>query len=176
MQTTIQPAVPQGMSSVEVVPLPAARILTYYHIPRAVCTGTAPASAPAPTASAVSYVPNNYFPFPYISTSFANTAACTSAVSQCSQNYGVCLADLQGSAGYGVTVVINGGTTVAAASAPTVGTSATAICSSLSSVACGTIQSTQCAQYGNAGSRSRSISKLAMAVAAGLAVALTAAL
>ena len=119
-------------------------------------------------------MPNNYFPFPYIGTTFPNSAACASAVSECSANYGMCVTDLQGSSGYGVTVVVNGGTTVAAATAPNIGASATPVCSSLSSVACGGLQSTQCAQYGNAanavGQSSATVLRAA-AVAAGLAVA-----
>lgn len=90
----------------------------------AVCTGTAPASfvTPGPAATtAVSYVSNTYFSFPYIATYFANPGHCSAAVSQCSANYAACTAQLQGQggaggAGYGVTIVVpgGGGTTVAA--------------------------------------------------------------
>jgi hypothetical protein len=86
--------------------------------------------------------------------------------------------DLQSNAGYGVTVVVNGETTVAAASAPNVGVSATSICSSLSTVACGNVQSTQCAQYGNAANMARGPLSTAVQVAwlaAGVGAALVAA-
>lgn len=107
-----------------------------------VCTGT------VPTPTGVSYVANSYFPFPYIATSFANADACSSAVSQCSSNYQVCTAGLEGNGGYGVTIAVTGGggTTVAqvAATLPTV--SAESICSSLSSKACYNLQASQCVQ------------------------------
>ncbi|OHE91759.1 hypothetical protein CORC01_12933 [Colletotrichum orchidophilum] len=111
---------------------------------RAVCTGTAPTTAP--TATAVSYVPNAYFPFPYIATSL-DRGECSSALSQCSRNYQSCVTQLDGNAGFGVTVVIpGGGGTTVAATRPDVGTSATPICSSLSSQACYGLSNDQCAQ------------------------------
>ncbi len=126
----------------------------------AVCTGTAPATFVTPTAATtapVSFVPNTFFSFPYITTVFANGAACQAAVSQCSQNYAACAADLQGGAnagpGYAVTIVVpgGGGTTVA----PTVASalspeSASAVCSSLSSQACFGLQGGVCSQTGTA--------------------------
>lgn len=130
-----------------VQPIPTSHIkLTLY---RDVCTGTAPATAPLPTAAA-SYVPNSYFPFPYAPATFHNSAACSSAVSQCSVNFAACMTDLQEGNGYAVTIIVpgGGGTTVGAETS--VGASATPICSSLSSVACSGLQSTQCAQYGTA--------------------------
>ena len=104
--------------------------------PSAVCTGTAPASfvSPGPTATAVSYVPNAYFSFPYIATYFANGGYCSAAVSQCSANYAACTSQLGGGAagaGYAVTIVVpgGGGTTVTAGAEATVGAaSATSIC------------------------------------------------
>lgn len=123
----------------------------------AVCTGTAPASFSPPSAAtgSVSFVANSYFSFPYIATSFADRAACTSAVSQCSANYAACTSDLQGAngagAGYGVTIIVpgGGGTTVAGATQVSLApTSASSICSSLSSVACFGLQSSQCTQSG----------------------------
>ncbi|KAK2026992.1 hypothetical protein LX32DRAFT_457636 [Colletotrichum zoysiae] len=111
----------------------------------AVCTGTAPTTAPnAPTA--VSYVPNEYFPFPYIATSL-DRGECSSAVSQCSRNYQSCVTQLDGNSGFGVTVVVpGGGGTTVAATRPDVGTSATPICSSLSSRACYGLENDQCSQ------------------------------
>lgn len=130
---------------------------TDLHEYRIVCTGAAPATFVAPTAAptAVSFVPNQYFSFPYISTAFANSAACTSAVSQCSRNYDMCTSGLQGQAGFGVTVVVgggSGGTTVANQGGVNLGpSSATSICASLSSKACFNIQSSSCTQTGGGG-------------------------
>ncbi|KAI4870467.1 hypothetical protein F4820DRAFT_257410 [Hypoxylon rubiginosum] len=115
----------------------------------ATCTGVAP-TGPTPT---VSYVSNTYFSFPYIQTSFANSVACSSALSQCSSNYQACVSGLGGGNGevWGVTIVVpgGGGTTIAA----TAGTglpsaTATSVCSSLSSEACYNLQSSQCTQAG----------------------------
>jgi len=111
----------------------------------AVCTGTAPTTAPsAPTA--VSYVPNEYFPFPYIATSL-DRGQCSSAVSQCSRNYQSCVTQLDENSGFGITVIVpGGGGTTVAATRPDVGTSATPICSSLSSRACYGLENDQCSQ------------------------------
>ncbi|KAK4128308.1 hypothetical protein N657DRAFT_13628 [Parathielavia appendiculata] len=122
----------------------------------AICTGTAPASfvssGPAPT-TAVSYVSNVYFSFPYIATSFANPGHCSAAVSQCSANHAACTSQLGGfgSAGYAVTIVVpgGGGTTVTAGGGISVApTAATSICNSLSSVACGGLQLGMCTMTG----------------------------
>lgn len=122
----------------------------------AVCTGTAPSSYKPPTTTAVSYVPNAYFSFPYIATSFSNAGACSRAVSQCSANYAACTADLAGGAGGAVTVVVpagNGGTTTIGANAGTTlpTASATSVCQSLSSVACHSIQGSYCEAGSTAG-------------------------
>ncbi|KAI2616564.1 hypothetical protein GGR54DRAFT_231340 [Hypoxylon sp. NC1633] len=115
----------------------------------ATCTGVAP-TGPTPT---VSYVSNTYFSFPYIQTSFANSVACSSALSQCSRNYQACVSDLAvaGGAGYGVTVVVPGGGGVTVAATQATGlpsATATSVCSSLSSEACYNLQSSQCTQGG----------------------------
>ncbi|TDZ22132.1 hypothetical protein Cob_v005216 [Colletotrichum orbiculare MAFF 240422] len=111
----------------------------------AICTGAAPTTAPsAPTA--VSYVPNEFFPFPFVAATL-DRDECSSAVSQCSRNYQSCVTQLQGDAGFGVTVVVpGGGGTTVAATRPDVGPSATPICSSLSSRACHDLAYDQCAQ------------------------------
>ncbi|KAI0011261.1 hypothetical protein F4779DRAFT_235595 [Xylariaceae sp. FL0662B] len=113
----------------------------------ATCTGVAPTGASATP----SFVSNTYFQFPYIPTSFANPAACTSALSQCARNYRACVSELGGSnPGYAVTIVVpgGGGTTVAATHATVPSATATSVCSSLSSEACYDLQSSQCAQAG----------------------------
>ncbi|KAF5495189.1 hypothetical protein CGCS363_v009432 [Colletotrichum siamense] len=128
----MQPAVPLGMNDLK------RKLL-------AVCTGAAPTTAPA-APTAVSYVPNSYFPFPFVATSL-DRGECSDAVQQCSRNYESCVTQLDGNTGFGVTVVIpgGGGTTVAATRVD-VGTSATPICASLSSRACHGIAYDQCSQ------------------------------
>ncbi|KAL3961583.1 hypothetical protein ACCO45_003106 [Purpureocillium lilacinum] len=116
----------------------------------AVCTGTAPASAPTGGATApVSYVENPYFSFPYAPTTFSNSASCAAATRACSSNYNACVTGLQGSGGYGVTINVpgGGGTTVAGAGS-NLGASATPLCSSLSSKACAKLDATKCDSYG----------------------------
>lgn len=89
-----------------------------------------------------------------MATSFPNSAACLSAVSQCGADYSACTADLEGldsADGYGVTIVVpgGGGVTVSPSRGSGLGTSsATSICASLSSEACSGFQSTQCYQTG----------------------------
>ncbi|KXJ89222.1 hypothetical protein Micbo1qcDRAFT_235539 [Microdochium bolleyi] len=115
-----------------------------------VCTGAAPTGTGVPP---VSYVPNTYFSFPYIYTSFRNTGACSSAVSQCNANYQACTADLAGAnSGYGVTIAVpgGGGTTVAPTRAPVALATATSVCQSLSREACRGLQSSVCTQTGTA--------------------------
>ncbi|KAI1503205.1 hypothetical protein F5X99DRAFT_118125 [Biscogniauxia marginata] len=113
----------------------------------ATCTGVAPTG----TTAAPSFVSNSYFSFPYIPTSFANTVACSSALSQCSRNYLACVSGLGGaSGGYGVTIVVpgGGGTTIAPTQATVPTATATSVCSSLSSEACYNLQSGICSQPG----------------------------
>ncbi|ATY61997.1 hypothetical protein A9K55_008221 [Cordyceps militaris] len=116
----------------------------------AVCTGTAPATAPTAPAGSPSYVLNSYFPFPYASTTFGNSAACSSAVQSCSRNYDACLTKLQNGNGYHVTVAVPGdtGTTVTGGGGSFPGSQATYICSSLSLVACEAVGSATCTSFG----------------------------
>lgn len=103
-------------------------------------------------------MPNAYFSFPYAPTSFADAAACSSAVSQCGADYSACTSRLEGAGGTGggVTVVVpgqqgSGATTVVGggqASVTLATASATSICSSLSSAACGDLQSGICSGAG----------------------------
>ncbi|KAH6678419.1 hypothetical protein B0J14DRAFT_534758 [Halenospora varia] len=106
----------------------------------------------ATITNAASVVPNAFFPFPYIGTSYPNSAACNSAFLACQSNYAACTQDLQGgSGGFAVTIVAPGGGVTVNAS-PTVqnlgASSAQGICSSLSTVACFNLQSSNCAQFG----------------------------
>ncbi|KAK3906224.1 hypothetical protein C8A05DRAFT_40960 [Staphylotrichum tortipilum] len=124
----------------------------------AVCTGTAPANfvtpGAAPTPTAVSYVPNAYFSFPYVATYFANPGSCSAAISQCSVNYLACTAQLGGGGDGGgrnpVTVVVpgGGGTTVGGGGTAYGIASAASICNSLSSAACSGLQLSMCSMYG----------------------------
>ncbi|KJZ71200.1 hypothetical protein HIM_09406 [Hirsutella minnesotensis 3608] len=116
----------------------------------AVCTGTAPATPGEATPTApVSYVPNQYFSFPYAATTFGNSASCALAVQACSSNYAACLSGLQGNGGYAVTINVpgGGGPTVGGA-LQNLGTSATSVCSSLSSQACSKVEATKCESFG----------------------------
>lgn len=102
------------------------------------------------TTGTASYVQNAYFPFPYIPTTYVNSAACNTAFSACQSNYAACTNDLMGNS-FGVTVVApnGGGVTVAPTMANVGAASATSICSSLSAEACYNIQSGNCAQFGS---------------------------
>ncbi|KAI5462939.1 hypothetical protein BGZ63DRAFT_402292 [Mariannaea sp. PMI_226] len=117
----------------------------------AVCTGTAPASATGQPTAPASFVSNDYFSFPYAPTSYHDSDECRSAVTDCSENYHVCLTYLESGGSFGVTVAVpgGGGTTVAGGGTIT-GTSATSICSSLSSQACSKLEATSCAKFGSA--------------------------
>jgi hypothetical protein len=136
-----------------------------------VCTGTVPSTVETshPATTAVSYVSNAYFPFPFAPTYFANHGDCSAAVSECSANYVACTSDLEGQGlsaatanggNFAVTIVVPGGTTViggdvvattsghpattgAITTYPTA--TATSICSSLSSEAsCGSLSLSLC--------------------------------
>ncbi|KAL3420714.1 hypothetical protein PVAG01_07159 [Phlyctema vagabunda] len=118
----------------------------------ATCTGTIASATVIATASATvtaTYVTNEFFPFPYIPTVFANSAACTSAYSACQTNYALCTQGLNGG-GFGVTIsAFGGGGVTVAPSATNLGfSSATSVCNSLSSEACQGLETSACAQYG----------------------------
>lgn len=94
---------------------------------------------PAPSTTAISYVPNTYFSFPYIATYFANPGYCSAAISQCDANHAACTSQLGGAGGggvggdYAVTIVVpgGGGTTVTAGAGFTFdAATATSICKS----------------------------------------------
>lgn len=117
-------------------------------------TTTTTSSSPSPTTNpgvegGGSTVPNNFFPFIYIPTSYANADLCTSAFSSCQTASTSCFVSLAGQ--NGVTVSgFGGGVTVQGASG-TVITSASSICSSLSQEGCYGLQETQCANFGTGG-------------------------
>ena len=126
----------------------------------AACTGTVNAPTNTPTSSAVTAtitfaptpgqpVPNAYFPFVYIATSFANSAVCSSALQGCQATFGACTSSLGSPAAAGVTVVANNGQVTVLA--PVGAASAETICSSLSSRACYGLHQSQCATLTAAG-------------------------
>lgn len=108
----------------------------------AICTGTAPPAIPtgANGGNALSFVPNSFYPFPFMATSFAGPAGCTAAIRQCSETYTSCILDLEGVGGrppgYGVTISVigGGGTTVAGPTVTLAPSAAVSVCSSLSQV------------------------------------------
>jgi hypothetical protein len=117
-------------------------------------SGTTPTSsnvaAATTTTGTTSVVNNIYFPFPYIPTTYINSAACNSAYNDCQTNYAACTVDLQGG-GFAVTVDAPGGGITVSPTVQNLGSaSATSICSSLSSEACYGIVSSNCAQFGTA--------------------------
>ncbi|KAI1004289.1 hypothetical protein K3495_g3921 [Podosphaera aphanis] len=116
-------------------------------------TIVAPAATPTSTTSApatqrtVSIVPNVYFPFPYIPTTYPDRTACLSAYSACQTNYAACAANLQGTS-YGVTIIAPAGGITVSPTVQDLGvTRATDICSSLSSQACYGIARSDCNEF-----------------------------
>jgi hypothetical protein len=101
---------------------------------------------PTGVAGGGSTVPNNFYPFIYIPTSYANAALCTSAYSSCQAASTSCFVALAGQ--NGVTVSgFGGGITVQGATG-TILSTASSVCSSLSAEGCYNLQETQCAGFG----------------------------
>ncbi|KAH9870365.1 hypothetical protein IAQ61_005839 [Plenodomus lingam] len=122
-------------------------------------TTTDPFSQGTGGTSPGSTVQNQFYPFPYIATTYTNAAACSSAYTACQSDATKCTAALASGA-QGVTISApNGGATITAV--PSVGlASAQSICSSLSSVGCYGLTVEACARFdgasaGNAAARER---------------------
>jgi hypothetical protein len=116
-------------------------------------SGTATITVAGVNTAARSTVPNPYYPFPFIATTYTNAAACSSAYTGCQTDYSSCTGALTGGV-HGVTVAApNGGITVAAVTGSLDANAASSICSSLSSQACYGLQVAACQAYGtgNAG-------------------------
>jgi hypothetical protein len=113
-------------------------------------TTSSDTTATITSAASLSYVANAFFPWPYIPTSYVNSAACMSAYSDCQSNLAACTADLEGGgSGFPVTIVAPGGGVTVAATAQNLGVaSATSICSSLYNVGCYGIVPGNCATFG----------------------------
>lgn len=115
-------------------------------------TPTTAFGVPAATAQ-VTLLPNAYFPFPIIPTTYPEgSTACEKALTACQNNYAACTSILQGGgAAFGVTVVApnGGGVTQAATAQNLAPAQATSVCQSLSAQAChGLTNDAQCAQFG----------------------------
>lgn len=124
------------------------------------CTGTLgsgaiitsiPTSALVTTAIATgaSVVPNGFFPYAYIPTTYANAAICTQSYSSCQREFTSCTATLgNGNSGGGNGVTVNGGGVPGITVQGPVGSvSAASICSSLSLEACHNLQLANCATF-----------------------------
>lgn len=92
-------------------------------------------------------VPNPYFPYIYLPTTYANADLCSSAFSSCRSEFSMCTSSL-GTGGNGVTVTVSGAGEGITAQ-PALGTaSAGSICSSLSTQACYNLGLGNCPLYG----------------------------
>ncbi|KAG9232169.1 hypothetical protein BJ875DRAFT_515212 [Amylocarpus encephaloides] len=114
---------------------------------------TATGTSAATITASPSLVPNAYFPFPIIASSYENSAACVQAYSACQSNYALCQTYLQGgqAGSYGVTVnAPQGGVTVPATAQNLGAAQATSVCGGLSASACHGLQASDCGQYGTA--------------------------
>jgi hypothetical protein len=97
-----------------------------------------------------STVPNSFYPFAFIATTYTNAAACSSAYTSCQTDAASCTADLA-SGRMGVTISApNGGATITAIAS--IGpVAASSVCQSLSSQACYGLEVAACANFGNGG-------------------------
>lgn len=94
-----------------------------------------------------SWVPNEYYPFPAIPTTYTNAAACSRAYSTCQEDAADCTSALaNGQPGVTISGPNGGATITAIASLGQV--SASAICSSLSQRACSGLIVEACASFG----------------------------
>lgn len=94
-----------------------------------------------------STVPNSFYPFAFIPTTYTNAAACSSAYTSCQTDAASCTADLANGR-QGVTISApNGGVTITAIASLGL-PSAVSICASLSSQACYGLQVEACNRYG----------------------------
>jgi len=115
--------------------------------------GSTTQSSPSPTSAATlpagySTVPNQYYPFVLIPTSYANSQQCQSAYSTCQSASTACFNSLAGQNGVTISGVGTQGVTQAGVTG-TLATSASSICSSLYQQGCYGLQSTVCNQFGS---------------------------
>lgn len=108
---------------------------------------TASAAAITHAITGSSTVANSFYPYPYLPTTYANAAQCTSSFSSCQLESAKCTSMLEGG-GMAVTVSGPGGGVTQEGAMPV--SSAESICSSLSVEACHGLALTQCATLGGA--------------------------
>lgn len=111
--------------------------------------GTTTTSA-ATFAQGYSTVPNQYYPFILIPTSYPNSQSCLDAYTACQSASTACFNSLNGQNGVTISGIGTQGLTQPGITA-TLASGASSICSSLSQQGCYGIQSTQCSQFGSAG-------------------------
>lgn len=110
-------------------------------------------SSPSPTAGATlapgySTVPNQYYPFVLIPTSYPNSQECQSAYSTCQSASTACLNSLAGQNGVTISGIGSLGVTQAGVTGA-LASSASSICNSLYQEGCYGLQSTVCNQFGS---------------------------
>ena len=112
-------------------------------------TKTAAASGAAITHAigGGSTVPNSFYPYPYLPTTFANAAQCTSSFSSCQLESAKCTGMLEGG---GMAVTVSGPAGGVTQEGPMPVSSAESICASLSKEACHGLALTQCSTLGGA--------------------------
>jgi len=111
--------------------------------------GTSTQASPSPTlAAGYSTVPNQYYPFVLIPTTYANSQQCLSAYSTCQADSTACFNSLAGQNGVTVTGIGTLGITQAGVTG-TLASGASSICSSLYLQGCYGLQSTVCNQFGS---------------------------
>ncbi|KAL6718048.1 hypothetical protein ACLMJK_004133 [Lecanora helva] len=110
---------------------------------------TAAASGAAMThaISGSSTVQNSFYPFPYLPTTYANAAQCTSSFSSCQLESAKCTGMLEGG---GMAVTISGPAGGVTQQGAMPAASAESVCSSLSAEACHGLALTQCSTLGGA--------------------------
>ncbi|KAF1365060.1 hypothetical protein EJ07DRAFT_98298 [Lizonia empirigonia] len=123
----------------------------------------------ANAGSGASTVSNEFYPFPYIATTYTNAAACSSAYTACQTNAASCTNALMGGA-QGVTISApNGGATITAV--PSLGqASASQVCSSLSQEACYGLQVAACQAFDGSGNAAPTRGCAGLAVGMGVAL------
>lgn len=113
-------------------------------------TTTTATASPATFTQGYSTVPNQYYPFILIPTSYANSQLCLNAYTACQSASTACFNSLNGQNGVTISGIGTQGLTQPGITA-TIAVGASSICSSLSQQGCYNIQSTQCSQFGSAG-------------------------
>lgn len=104
----------------------------------------------ATLASGYSTVPNQYYPFIQIPSTYANSQACLQAFTSCQSASTACFNSLNGQNGVTISGIGTQGTTQAGITG-SVASGASSICSSLSEKGCYGLQSSQCSQFGSGG-------------------------